>query len=386
MATEKKILTYEKLGYLTGKLADQMDSKDEAILANSKAYADGLADNYDPAGTAETKVNALSNGQVKTNTDAIAKLNGSATTAGSVSKAVADAKSELTTEINKKATKSTTLAGYGITNAYTKTEADTAISTAIANADHLKREIVEALPAIASADTNTIYMVSKTSGSGEQKYDEYMLIGTAFEKIGDSAVDLTNYATKTEVSNAKSEAISSASTDATTKANNALASAKTYADGLSDNYATAEQGTKADSALQKADVTSGTANGTIFVKGTNVAVKGLGSAAYAATTAFDPAGAADAKDTAIAAANKAGDDAQADVDALETKIGTVATGKTVVQMISEAQAAATYNDAAVKEDILANTEAINALEEDVAALQSVSYTDITTEEIDALFA
>ena len=55
-------------------------------------------------------------------------------------------------------------------------------------------------------------------------------------------------------------------------------------------------------------------------------------------------------------------------------------------MISEAQAAATYNDAAVKEDILANTEAINALEEDVAALQSVSYTDITTEEIDALFA
>ena len=83
---------------------------------------------------------------------------------------------------------------------------------------------------------------------------------------------------------------------------------------------------------------------------------------------------------------KAGDDAQADVDALETKIGTVATGKTVVQMISEAQAAATYNDAAVKEDILANTEAINALEEDVAALQSVSYTDITTEEIDALFA
>ena len=95
MATEKKILTYEKLGYLTGKLADQMDSKDEAILANSKAYADGLADNYDPAGTAETKVNALSNGQVKTNTDAIAKLNGSATTAGSVSKAVADAKSEL---------------------------------------------------------------------------------------------------------------------------------------------------------------------------------------------------------------------------------------------------------------------------------------------------
>lgn len=38
----------------------------------------------------------------------------------------------------------------------------------------------------------------------------------------------------------------------------------------------------ADSALQKADVKTGTSNGTISVKGTDVAVKGLGSAAYKA--------------------------------------------------------------------------------------------------------
>lgn len=56
---------------------------------------------------------------------------------------------------------------------------------------------------------------------------------------------------------------------------------------------------------------------------------------------------ADTKDTAIAAAKKAGDDAQADVDALEAKVGTVADGKTVVQMIADAQAAATYDDTAL---------------------------------------
>ena len=71
---------------------------------------------------------------------------------------------------------------------------------------------------------------------------------------------------------------------------------------------------------------------------------------------------ADGKDTAIAAAKKAGDDAQADVDALEIKVGTVPADKTVVQMISEAQTAATYDDTQVKKDIKANADAIGALQ------------------------
>ena len=56
---------------------------------------------------------------------------------------------------------------------------------------------------------------------------------------------------------------------------------------------------------------------------------------------------ADGKDAAIAAAKKAGDDAQADVDALEAKVGSVPADKTVVEMISDAQAAATYDDTAL---------------------------------------
>lgn len=49
---------------------------------------------------------------------------------------------------------------------------------------------------------------------------------------------------------------------------------------------------------------------------------------------------ADGKDTAIAAAKSAADAAQADVDALEAKVGTVPDGKTVIGLITTAQAQA----------------------------------------------
>lgn len=65
-------------------------------------------------------------------------------------------------------------------------------------------------------------------------------------------------------------------------------------------------------------------------------------------TKTEAQGYADAKDAAIAAAKKAGDDAQADVDALEAKVGTVPDDKTVVEMIADAQTAATYDDTAIK--------------------------------------
>lgn len=105
-----------------------------------------------------------------------------------------------------KANKATTIADYGITDAYTKTEVDSAIGTAVANAEHLKRSIVAALPEVASADTHTIYMVEITGGDGNQKYEEFMLINGVFEKIGDSAVDLTDYATKEYADQAEADA------------------------------------------------------------------------------------------------------------------------------------------------------------------------------------
>ena len=97
---EKKYIDLTGLTHYDEKIKAAIDSKDAATLKSAKDYADSLAGNYDAAGTAETKVHELANGQVKTNTEAIATLNGGADTDGSVAKAVADAKTGLETKIS----------------------------------------------------------------------------------------------------------------------------------------------------------------------------------------------------------------------------------------------------------------------------------------------
>lgn len=66
-------------------------------------------------------------------------------------------------------------------------------------------------------------------------------------------------------------------------------------------------------------------------------------------------------DSAVAAAKKAGDDAQSDVDALEEKVGTVPDDKTVVQMIEDAKSEATYDDTEVRGLISDNADDISDL-------------------------
>ena len=77
-----------------------------------------------------------------------------------------------------------------------KAISDTAVQNLIASAGHLKREIVEQLPAAADADKDTIYMVKDTSVLGGDKYKEYMLVGDELAQIGDTSVDLTDYMKK----------------------------------------------------------------------------------------------------------------------------------------------------------------------------------------------
>lgn len=84
-----------------------------------------------------------------------------------------------------------------LTNVYTKTETDSAIAAAIAAVDHLSREIVEALPE--NANENVIYMVLRGGGTGQDVYNEYMYINGTWEIIGDTSVDLTDYAKKEDI-------------------------------------------------------------------------------------------------------------------------------------------------------------------------------------------
>ena len=72
----------------------------------------------------------------------------------------------------------------------------TALQQAVAGALH--REIVVSLPTT-DIDPNTIYMILSGTSATENVYDEYMYISNAWELIGTSATDLTNYYTKSEV-------------------------------------------------------------------------------------------------------------------------------------------------------------------------------------------
>lgn len=65
---------------------------------------------------------------------------------------------------------------------------------------------------------------------------------------------------------------------------------------------------------------------------------------------------------------------QTEVDALEAKVGTVPESKTVVQMIEEAQEAATYDDTEIKAKVQANTNAIGVLNGEATVEGSVKKT------------
>ena len=298
---------------------------DDSHLATTKAVVDYVASQVADldVGALEGRVTTLetemdaAEGRLDTVEGQITTINGEGE--GSIKKALSDAKAYtdtvasgkadaehtheiaditgLQTALDGKATKADTLAGYGITNAYTKGETDSAIATAIAAAPHLKRTIVEQLPEVEEADENTIYMVGTGAGSEDSAYEEYMVINGAFERIGTSDVDLTNYATKEYADQAEADAISTAATDATQKANTAETNAKSYADGLIaalDVEDTAQSGkyvsavAEVDGKIQvtradlpaAATLVEGTANGTVKFNGTDVAVHGLKSAAY----------------------------------------------------------------------------------------------------------
>lgn len=333
---------YQTVVPATGKTISGTGDNDH--LATTKAVVDYVA-----AQIGELDVSALAGrvdtletemdeaqGDITTIEGQITTINGEGE--GSIKKALSDAKAYtdsvasgkadvehthdiedvtgLQTALDSKANSATTLEGYGITDAYTKTATDSAIAAAVAAAPHLKRTIVEQLPEVEEADENTIYMVGTGAGSEDSAYEEYMLINGAFERIGTSDVDLTNYATKAYADQAEADAISTAATDATQKANTAETNAKSYADGLIaglDVEDTAQEGkyisavAEVDGKIQvtradlpaAATLVEGTENGTVKFNGTDVAVHGLKSAAYTEASAYATAAQGTLADSAL---------------------------------------------------------------------------------------
>ena len=75
----------------------------------------------------------------------------------------------------------------------------TYVGEQIANAEHLKREIVTVLPSDAEASDNIIYMLKVESATGNDKYKEYMKIDGTVQMVGDTSVDLTDYAKTADI-------------------------------------------------------------------------------------------------------------------------------------------------------------------------------------------
>ena len=72
------------------------------------------------------------------------------------------------------------------------TDMQSAIAEAVASAGHLKRTVVETLPE-SNQDEDTIYMIK--DGTGTDQYTEHMWINGAWETIGSTRVDLSDYVT-----------------------------------------------------------------------------------------------------------------------------------------------------------------------------------------------
>lgn len=186
--------------------------------------------------------------------------------------------------------KVTTAIAGGVTEAkgYTDTaiaglstvyDAKGAAATAESNAKAYAKEYADGL-----AGNYDVKGAAATAESNAKGYtdDEIAKLSSVYEAKGEAAKALQSAKDYADGLAGDYDAAGSAAT--------AEQNAKDYADGLASNYATAAQGAKADSALQAANITTGSANGTIAVKGTDVAVKGLGSAAYTNADAYDAAG------------------------------------------------------------------------------------------------
>lgn len=411
---ELKVLTLPKLTTYDEKIKEKIANDDAATLTSAKSYADSLADNYDPAGTAQTKVDELANGQVATNTAAIAKLNGSNATEGSVAKQVKDASDAINAKIG------------------TLGDLDTTVKTDLVEAINEVRQSVEAggTGSVVTIDTSTTtegYAKSYTikqgastvgvidipkdmvvsSGSVEVDPEEhdpgtYLVLTLAnatsdkvYINVGNLVDIYTAQASATQIQLAInsgtreiSATIVAGSVTATELANNAVTTVK-IANGnvTKEKLATAVQASldKADSALQKADITSGTANGSIAVDGTDVPVKGLGSAAYkvagAASGNVPVNGAALGTTANVPVVTNASGQL---IPHASGALGTAAFAATTA--FDAAGTAQSLVSALQNGAVATNTSDITALEGRVDTLEGTTFVEISDEEIAALFA
>lgn len=83
-----------------------------------------------------------------------------------------------------------------LSNYYNKAE----VNNLIDGLTNARIEVVQELPQ--TGETNVIYLVPKEGGQGSNVYNEYVYASNAWEKIGDTEIDLSDYVTTEQMNNA----------------------------------------------------------------------------------------------------------------------------------------------------------------------------------------
>lgn len=302
MATEVKIITLKQLGLYDGLVKKYINDADAKSIKSVKIEGrtlkfykveEPIGEDVLPAYSItipETDLTEV-NKAIKAVKDVVDKLNGEDTVEGSVKAQLKALKTEIEGQITaseyddtevKKSIKANTDA-IGILNGTGDGSVDKKVADAVASIvadapaayDTLKEisdwisthtSDASAMNSSIQANKTDIANLAKLVGTLPEGEDSATIVAYINKKVG--AVDFSS-----AIATAKSEAISEA---------------KKYTDGLAKNYATAEQGTKADVAANKASL-----------------------------------GAEGATTKAIADAKKAGTDAQSNVDALAKRVDTI---------------------------------------------------------------
>lgn len=144
--------------------------------SNPSGYQANVIETVQKNGTALTVTNKTVNVTVPTNVSDLANDSGYITGINS---------SDVTTALGYTPYNSSNPSGY-----QTAGEVTTAINTAIAGITGISFEIVQSLPL--SGDAGTIYLLPN-SGTSPNIYDEYIWVNNAWEKIGTTNIDLSNY-------------------------------------------------------------------------------------------------------------------------------------------------------------------------------------------------
>lgn len=261
-----------------GKVSDVLVDETQLDAAlNLKANSADVYTKTDAESMAQGKVDALANGAVKANTEAIATLNGNDTVEGSVDKKIKDA-----------------------INAFAGS----------ANGDKVIDNVTELLNYVSGVDgskdlADALAQIEENKGKIATLNGDEATAGSVAKAVADEAA-LREGAD--EAINGRIDALAAvvgapeSDTEATGIFKVIEENEKTTANALTDiNTRLQDVENKKDSiesALQASDITTGGANGTIAVKGTDVKVKGLGSAAYTEASAYATAAQGAKADTA----------------------------------------------------------------------------------------